>query len=131
MATGIENLKIYTLAKDLEIEVHIAVKNFPREERFRSIDQLKRSSASVANNIAEAYYKKSPKEKIRILRGIAISEAEETRTNLTRCAEKEFITPEAISGIIGRYIELRMAIFGYIKFLEQYKKDQVKNSSTH
>lgn len=45
MATGLENLKIYQMAKDLEMQIHHATKSFPREEKYRSIDQLKRSSS--------------------------------------------------------------------------------------
>lgn len=47
MATGLENLKIYKMAEDLEIEVHKITVNFPKDEKFRSVDQLRRSSASV------------------------------------------------------------------------------------
>lgn len=63
MATGLENLWIYRLAEDLEIEVHEVTKGFPRDEAFRSVDQLRRSSSSVSNNIAESYHKTSLKEK--------------------------------------------------------------------
>lgn len=79
MATGLENLKIYQAAEELELKVHELTKNYPRDEKYRSIDQLRRSSAAVTNNIAEAYNKKSVKEKIHILRDIAKCEAEETK----------------------------------------------------
>ena len=57
MATGLENLWIYKLAEDLEVEVHEVTKTYPRDETFRSVDQLRRSSSSVSNNIAESYHK--------------------------------------------------------------------------
>ena len=132
MATGIENLKIYNLARNLEFKVHNLTKSFPKDERFRSVDQLNRSASSVTNNIAEAYYKKSAKEKIRILRNIAITEAEETRTNLIRCAEKGFFDVMLGENISNQYIELRKTTFGYIKFLQKYidKSAELINSST-
>lgn len=79
MATGLENLKIYTLSVDLALEVHHLTQQFPKEEKYRSIDQLSRSSSSVSNNIAEAYNKRSVKEKVRILSDIVKGEAEETK----------------------------------------------------
>ena len=130
MATGIENLKIYQMAKELEIKIHHLTKKFPKDERFRSVDQLNRSSSSVSNNIAEGYYKRSTKEKIRILRDIALSEAEETRTNLERCAEKGFCEKSLIGDITQGYIELRKAMFGYMRFLEKYNNSRLTNSST-
>ena len=121
MATGLENLKIYQMAKRLELEVHELLKTFPREEKFRTIDQLGRSSASVTNNIAESYYKKSVKEKTYILRNQEITEGEETRSNILRSAEKEFINSRKVEEISNGYIELRKATHGYIKFLQNFK----------
>lgn len=118
MATGLENLKIYKMAEELEIEVNELTKKFPKDKRYRSIDQLKRSSAAVANNIAEFYNKQSTKEKIHILRDIAKSEAEETKHNLLRSARKGFIGSKEVNLLVDRYTELIKAISGYIKFLK-------------
>lgn len=117
MATGLENLKIYQMAEELELNVHELTKRYPRDEKYRSIDQLRRSSAAVANNIAEAYNKSSRKEKIHIIRDIAKSEAEETRQNLTRCAKKGF-EAEASLLLAEDYTNLIKAISGYIRFLK-------------
>ncbi len=117
MATGLENLIIYRMASDLEIEIHNITKQFPKEEKFRSIDQLNRSSSSVTNNIAEAYNKKSIKDKIRILNDIAKCESEETKRNLIQSARKEFTEPTELNKLAEKYTELIMAISGYIRFL--------------
>lgn len=114
MATGLENLKIYQMARELELKVFKVLKNFPSEEKFRSIDQLSRSSSSVTNNIAEAYNKKSIKEKTRILNDIVKGEANETRSNLELCLEKGFHNEKSL---IDSYTQLLMAISGYIRFL--------------
>jgi len=78
------------LAEDLEIRVHDVLKKIPVEEKYRSINQLKRSSASAANNIAERYHKRSFKEKDRFL-SIAKGEAEETKRNILKSARNFFI----------------------------------------
>ena len=67
MPTGLENLKVYQMAETLEIEVHKLTEKFPSDEKFRSVDQIRRSSASVANNISEGYARHTFKEKIRYL----------------------------------------------------------------
>jgi len=128
MATGLENLKIYQMAKDLEIRIHQLTKTFPKEETYRSVDQLNRSSSSATNNIAEAYYKSSVKEKSYILRNLVITEGEETRSNILRCAEKRFIDPSTAEELSDGYIQLRKATHGYIRFLRSYTSN--KNSST-
>jgi len=115
MATGLENLKIYIMSESLEIEVFELTKKFPKDERFRSIDQLRRSSSAVTNNIAEAYNKFSTKAKIYILRDIVKSEAEETKRNLAICHKKGFHNNIEI---VDKYTELIKAISGFIKFLK-------------
>lgn len=114
MATGLENLRIYQIAAELDIAVHALSKQFPPDERFRSVDQLNRSSSSVTNNIAEAYHKRSLKEKVRILNDIVKGEAQETKTNLEMCFRKGFHSDEHIS---ERYLDLLKLVSGYIRFL--------------
>lgn len=127
MATGLENLKIYTMARDLEIQVYKITKEFPAEEKYRTIDQLRRSSSSVVNNIAEAYYKQSFKERVHILKDTVICEAEETRANLYSCIEKELAGPVKLNNIISGYTNFMKATHGYIRFL---KTSQLKRSVT-
>ncbi|MBI2054570.1 MAG: four helix bundle protein [Candidatus Sungbacteria bacterium] len=109
MATGLENLKIYQMSKRLELWIHELIKGFPREEKYRSSDQLKRSSSSVTNNIAESYWKRSVKDKSRVLRDLALAEAEETRSNILRCAEKGYLDSDIVNSVSEGYIELRKA----------------------
>jgi len=116
MATGLDNLWIYKLAEDLEVEVYEITKKFPKSEFYRSIDQLRRSSAGAANNIAEAYHKTTVKEKIRFL-DIASGEAEETKRNLIKSQRKGFITQTESENLIERYTILLKGLSAYKKFL--------------
>ena len=115
MATGLDNLWVYKLAEELEISVYNLTKGFPRDEFYRSVDQLRRSSAAVANNIAESYHKSAPREKIRFI-DIAMGEAEETKRNLIRSFRKGFIK-ETEKQIIDEYTKLLNGLGAYRKFL--------------
>ena len=123
MSTGLDNLKVYILAKQLEIETHVETKNFPADEKYRSVDQIRRSSSSVTNNIAEAYNRRSTKDKIRILNDIAKCEAEETKRNLEVSCEKGF---HKNINLAERYTELLKMMSGYIKFLKN-NQDKLTN----
>ena len=116
MATGLDNLWIYKLAEDLEIRVHEVLKKFPVEEKYRSIDQLKRSSASAANNIAESYHKRSFKEKDKFL-SISKGEAEETKRNMIKSARKKFLPESEAKEIADQYTVLLKGTNAYIRFL--------------
>ena len=123
MATGLDNLKIYQMAEELEVDVYELLKSFPKEETYGSADQIKRSSSAVSNNIAEGYARHSYAEKVRYMY-IAKGEAEETKRNLIRSGKKGFISVEVASTLADRYTSLLKAISGYIGFLKDKSSKQ-------
>ena len=112
------------MAETYEIEVHTLTKSFPDDEKFRSVDQIRRSSAAVANNISEGYARHTYKERIRYLY-IAKGEAEETKRNILRSAKKGFLLENTAEEIALKYTDLLRAISGYIKFI---KSQDIKTS---
>ena len=119
MATGLQNLFAYQSAASSEAGLRGLLEKFPAEEhRYGGVvDQLRRSSASVSNNIAEAYYRTSKKEKLRILNDFAFCEAQETLHNLKRCRTMQLVPIEDIQPHIESYEETVKLLIGYIKFV--------------
>ena len=74
-------LKVWQEAHDLTLRIYNLTKNFPKEERFRLINQLCSSSASVPANIAEGTGRKTLKEYIQFLYN-ARGSLEETKYHL-------------------------------------------------
>lgn len=131
MATGLENLWIYKLAEDMEIEVFEVTKGFPRDEIFRSVDQLRRSSSSTSDNIAESYHKTSVKEKTKFLT-IAKGEAEETKRGILKSARKKFLLHEVAVRIADRYTVLLKGTSSYIRFINlNAQENYPRNRRTH
>ena len=115
-------LKIYKLAVRLEVFIHRVIdEKFPREEKYRSSNQLKRSSSSAADNIAESYGKYSFGAKINHL-FIARGEMMETKSGIERAFLKRFISQELSEFAVRKYVELIKQTNCYINFL-RHKKD--------
>jgi len=55
---GHRDLKVYQLAYKLAMQIFLVTKDFPAEERYSLTDQFRRSSRSVAVNIAEGFRKR-------------------------------------------------------------------------
>jgi len=122
MQGGLETLKVYKLAVRLEIFVHrILNEKFPADEKYRSVNQLKRSSSSVADNIAESYGKFSYGVKINSL-FIARGEIEETKSGILRAYKKNFISQELSDFTINKYTDLHKQLNGYIRYLKNKRK---------
>lgn len=58
MLRGHRDLKVFQLAYDLAMEIFHLSKCFPVEEKYSLTDQIRRSSRSVAANIAEGFRKR-------------------------------------------------------------------------
>jgi len=52
------DLDVYMMAMEGAIRVFELTRNFPAEERFSLVDQVRRSSRSVCANIGEAWRKR-------------------------------------------------------------------------
>ena len=57
-AKNFKETKVYKLAYEQAMEIFTISKNFPPEEKYSLIGQVRRSSRSICTNIAEAYRKK-------------------------------------------------------------------------
>jgi four helix bundle protein len=58
MFRGHRDLKVFQLAYRLAMEIFHLSRNFPREEVYSLTDQIRRSSRSVAANLAEGFRKR-------------------------------------------------------------------------
>jgi four helix bundle protein len=62
---GHKKLHVYQMALNLVKEVYNLTSQFPAEERFGLISQLRRAAVSVCSNIAEGAARKTPPERKR------------------------------------------------------------------
>jgi len=127
MNGGLENLEIYKLAERLEIFIYKVTDKFPSDEKFRSVDQLRRSSASVADNISESYNRYSFGDKINRMY-IARGEAGETKSGMRKAFKKGFISEKMSKFVNEKYIVLMKGINGYIAYLKRMEKEKVSGN---
>ncbi len=55
---GARDLDVYRLAFETAMEIYVISKNFPKEETYALIDQIRRSSRAVCANLAEGWRKR-------------------------------------------------------------------------
>jgi len=56
--SSFRDLIVYKKAFSLSMEIFFSTKNFPKEETYSLVDQIRRSSRSVFASVAEAYKKR-------------------------------------------------------------------------
>lgn len=106
-----EDLQVFQRAFSSAMQVFELTKNFPKDERYSLTDQIRRSSRSVAANIAEAWRKRRYGAAFIAKLSDAETEAAETQVWLkfaVRCRylDKEQARPlyEEYNAIIGTIV---------------------------
>ena len=112
--TGFRDLKVYQLAYELAMEIFRQSKSFPAEEKYSLTDQIRRSSRSVAGNIAEGYRKKRYPKMFVNKMADADGEATETQVWLDFARDCGYLSVERQAGLTAKYEEVGRMLGGMI-----------------
>lgn len=85
-----EKLVVWQESKNLVKDIYRLTKDFPSEEKFGLISQLRRASVSIASNLAEGTSRKTNKDKAHFTT-IAFSSAMEVLNQIIISKELNFI----------------------------------------
>jgi four helix bundle protein len=103
---GHRDLKVYQLAHRLAMIIFNESKLFPKDERYSLTDQIRRSSRSVAANIAEGFRKRQyPKMFVSKLAD-ADGEATETQVWLDFAHDCEYLPAKQHAELVKGYEEV-------------------------
>jgi len=111
---GYKDLKAYKLSYDLAMEIFEITKNYPKEEKYSLVDQIRRSSRSVAANIAEGWKKRSYRKMFVSKIIDSAGEAGETEVWLDISKDAGYLTIEDHKRLSLKYVELNKMLFGII-----------------
>jgi len=100
---GYRDLHVWQNAMDAAMAIYEMSKRFPAEEKYSMTDQVRRSSRSVAANIAEAWRKRRYKAAFIAKLNDAESEASETQTWLEFARRCNFITRDEADPLDDQY----------------------------
>jgi four helix bundle protein len=113
-----EDLDCWKKSTELRRKVSKLIKGFPSDEKFLLIDQLKRASRSVTNNIAEGYGRFHFKENIQFCRQSRGS-IYEVKDHLINALDEEYITKNIFQSFEEDINECLAILNGYINYLKK------------
>ena len=96
-------LKVYQLSFDCAMKIFSYSRNFPREERYSLVDQMRRSSRSVAANISEAFRKRRYEKAFISKLSDSEGEAAETQVWLDFSLSCKYIDKEIHDMLFNKY----------------------------
>ena len=114
-----EDLDVWKKAHRLVLEIYRITKDFPTEERYCLVSQMRRSAVSIPANIAEGFKKRTLKDKSNFY-NISQGSLEELRYYIILTSDLGYLRDskvfESIFNDIGRML------YGLIKSLNREQK---------
>ena len=115
-----KELIVYKKAYCLAMEVFKESRNFPKEEKYSLIDQIRRSSRSITSNIGESWSRRRyPKSFINKLTD-SLGEEFETEIWLDYSKDCSYLSPEKHNELISGYEEVRRLLISMINNPEKW-----------
>jgi four helix bundle protein len=99
----VRDLEVYKLAFNVAMDIFYLTRDFPKEEKYSLVDQIRRSSRSICSNLAEAWRKRRYIAMFKNKLTDAMQEASETQTWLEFCLACSYISQSKFDELNGKY----------------------------
>ena len=114
MGTGFKDLKVWTEARDIAVDIYRLSADGPLAKDFGLRDQIRRAAISVPSNIAEGDERDTDKESVRFFY-IAKGSLAELRTQLEIATAVELIPAQHSMPLEARCLSLSKMLGALIK----------------
>jgi len=125
---GYRDLQVFIKAYRLALIISRLTKNYPADEKYLLVDQIRRSSRSICANIAEAYRKRQYYKHFLSKLSDADSETSETIIWLDFSKDLGYLSVEMHQDLTDRYLEIGKMIGGMMRDPEKFHPDYNRKS---
>lgn len=113
-----EDLEIWQLAREISKDIYKITYKECIKYDFSLIDQLRRSSGSIMDNIAEGFERDGNKEFVQFL-SIAKGSSGETRSQLHRALDQHYIDDSEYKFLYNNLINVSIKIKNMMSYLKK------------
>ena len=114
-----KDLIVWNKSLELVKEIYYLTKQFPNEEKFCLVNQMRRAAVSITSNIAEGYARRSRKENAQFV-NIAFGSAIEVETQIIISKKLNYLTLAQWSKADELLDEVVRMLYRYRETLYQY-----------
>ncbi len=117
MKNKFEELEVWRKAHQLVLKIYKITGGFPRDEKYRLGDQLRRSAASVTTNVVEGRSRAGKKEFIHFL-SLSQASLEETKYHWLLAKDLGYLTGQVYDDLQDDCEEISRMINGLMRSLK-------------
>jgi four helix bundle protein len=114
-ASRFEDLDVWRKAHQLALRIYAVTRDFPNEEKFGLVSQMRRAAVSIPANIAEGFKKRTLKDKSNFY-NIAQGSLEELRYYLILAKDLHYMVNN--QALLDSVEEIGRMLYGLIKSLK-------------
>jgi len=111
-----KDLDVWQKSMQLIKKIYLITQEFPKDETYGLINQMRRSAISIPSNIAEGKTRQSKNEYIQFLY-ISLGSAAEIQTQIMISKELQYISEEAEKGLLEEVDHISRMLRNLIKGL--------------
>jgi len=113
-----KELDVWKKARAFVKEIYIITRDFPNEEKYGLMSQMRRCAVSIPSNIAEGYGRQFKKETVQFLH-ISRGSLYELETQIYIAYDLSFISEEKLNKLLADLEECRRLLSGLINYFEK------------
>ncbi len=114
-AERFEDLEVWKKAHKLVLHIYRLTRDFPKEEKFGLVSQMRRAAVSIPANLAEGFKKRTSKDKSNFY-NIAQGSLEELRYYLILSKDLKYLIDD--QEILDSVEEIGRMIYGLIRSIQ-------------
>nr|WP_297784608.1 four helix bundle protein [uncultured Allomuricauda sp.] len=118
MYSSFEDLEVYKATMKFTGQVYDLLKKSPLKEDFAMVDQVRRATISISNNISEGFERETDKELIRFLY-FSKGSAGEIRNLFNLMEEIGYFRAEELVDYKQQVINISKQLANYIKYVKK------------
>lgn len=108
------DLIVWQKSHKLVLDIYNITINFPKEELFVLVSQLRRAAISITSNIAEGFGRKSNKEKVQFY-FVSLGSIYEVENQIIIARDLGYLEKEIFNKTIELLIEVQKMLYSLIK----------------
>lgn len=110
------DLAVWQKSMQLVTQVYKITSDFPKEERYSLVDQMRRAAVSIPSNIAEGHSRKSKADFSKFLR-ISMGSVTELETQVMISRNLEYLSEKVMNQVLENSLEIKKMIQGLVRSL--------------